>query len=205
MEEKIMDNLLKKGKDEKPIGNSKEESALIRAILGLGDRIGKLDPWLPFPQNSCCFLFGKDKRPISVGVLLYLWEHSSLFTGECHYCGGKTYSYAFGGLLNIGDIRGCCISCDKGVSNRIGGLGVLSQTFRPILQDTPYYINGMIFGGTYEGKRWPLIRALRKLGIKDLPDYKWAMQRELSAASFSVQCDGKYKKMPPMPLDTVID
>ena len=126
-----------------------------------------------------------------------------MFTGDCPYCGGKTYSYAFGGLLNIGDIRDA-ISCDRGARNHIGGLRLLSQP-HPILQDTPYYINGMIFGGTYEGKRWPLIRALRKLGVKDLPDYKWAMQREPSAASFSVQCDGKYKKMPPMPLDTVID
>ena len=85
---------------------------------------------------------------------MYLWEHSSLFTGECHYCGGKTYSYAFGGLLNIGDIRGCCISCDKGVSNRIEDweyLARLSDNFARY----PYYINGMIFGGTYEGRGGP--------------------------------------------------
>jgi hypothetical protein len=205
MEVFTMNDLTKLEKNDNRGNSSNEKAVLIRAILGLGELTGKLDPWLPFPQNSCCFLFGKDKLPIPVGALLYLWENSSLFTGECPHYGGKTYSYAFGGLLNIGDIRGCCISCDKGVSNSIGGLGVLNQTFRPILQDTPYYINGMIFGGTYEGKRWPLIRALRKLGIKDLPDYKWAMQREPSAASFSVQCDGKYKKMSPMPLDTVID
>lgn len=205
MEVFTMDDLTKLEKYDNQGNSINEKAVLIRAILGLGELTEKLDPWLPFPQNSCCFLFGKDKLPIPVGALLFLWEKTPLFTGKCSHCGGKTYNYAFGGLLSIGDIRGCCVSCGKSVSNPVRGLGKLHKMFKPILENTPYYISGMAFGGTYEGKRWPLIRALKKLGIKGLPDDEWASQSEPSAASFSVKFDDKYKKMPPMPLDTVVD
>ena len=198
----MMSGLMKWKKSKNQKDGSKEKAAIIRAILGLGELTGKLDPWLPFPQNSCCFFFGKDRLPIPVGALLFLWEKAPLFTGKCSHCGGKTYNYAFGGLLSIGDIRGCCVSCGESVSNPVGGLGKLYKIFKPILENTPYYINGMAFGGTYEGKRWPLLRALKKLGIKDLPDDDWASQSEPSAASLTVKSDEGKKKVPPIVLES---
>lgn len=58
-------------------GDDSERASIIRALLGLGKLSGKLDLWLPFPQNLCCFSFGKDARPIPVGALLILWERSA--------------------------------------------------------------------------------------------------------------------------------
>jgi ribosomal protein S27E len=189
MEGFMMNDLNLGEKNDNRKHDSHEKAAIIRAILSLGDLSGKLDPWLPFPQNSCCFLFGKDKLPIPVGALVYLWDNCPLFTGKCPKCGGKTYSYAFGGLLSIGDIRGCCVSCGESVSNPIGGLGRLSMELKPVLKETPYYINGLIYGGTYEGKRGPLIKALKKLGIKELPGEEWALETEPSAASMTIKFD----------------
>ena len=83
----MMSGLMKWKKSKNQKDGSKEKAAIIRAILGLGELTEKLDPWLPFPQNSCCFFFGKDRLPIPVGALLFLWENSFLFTGECPYCG----------------------------------------------------------------------------------------------------------------------
>ena len=178
-----------------------EKAAIIRAILNLGDLSGKFDLWLPFPQNSCCFLFGKDKLPIPIGALIYLWENCPMFTGQCPYCGGRAYGYAFGGLLNIGGISGCCIDCGESVNNPVGGLGKLNLDMKPILKETPYYINGLVYGGTYEGKRKPLFTALKKLGIKDLPGEKWVLQREPSATSMTINFDEGDMKMPPLTMD----
>ena len=198
----MMSGLMKWKKSKNQKDGSKEKAAIIRAILGLGELTEKLDPWLPFPQNSCCFFFGKDRLPIPVGALLFLWENSFLFTGECPYCGDKTYGYSFGGLLNIGGITGCCVNCGASTQNPIGGLMKLNNLLSPALQETPYYINGLIYGGTYEGKRWPLLRALKKLGIKDLPDDEWASQSEPSAASLTVKSDEGKKKVPPIVLES---
>ena len=57
-----------------------ERASLVRNVLAFRD---PLDPWLPFPQNDCCFGFGEDSLPLPLGTLFILWEHWPAITGPC--------------------------------------------------------------------------------------------------------------------------
>lgn len=168
-------------------GDDSERASIIRALLGLGKLSEKLDPWLPFPQNSCCYSFGKDKRPIPVGALLILWEKHPLFTGRCPECNGKAFGYAFGGLFNIGGIVGCCIECKRKLFRHVGGLMKTGGLISPFLKDTPYSLNTSLFGGAFKGPREPLLTALRELGIRDIPDEEWALGSDPPGVSLTIK------------------
>jgi len=43
-----------------------ERAAILRSPLNLREKIFLLDPWLPIPQNSCCYAFGEE-GPASSG------------------------------------------------------------------------------------------------------------------------------------------
>lgn len=170
-------------------GDDSERASIIRALLGLGKLSGKLDLWLPFPQNLCCFSFGKDARPIPVGALLILWEKCPLFTGQCPECNSKVFGYAFGGLLNIGGVVGCCIECKREFVRHVGGLGKTGSAITPFLKETPYFIKTARFGDTFKGPREPLLADLRELGIRDIPDEEWALLSDSPSVSFSIGAD----------------
>ena len=166
--------------------------SIVKALLELGDDISKLDPWLPFPQNSCCYSFGKESRPLPIGALMILWEKCPEAVWECPKCGGKVYTEGFGGLLGIGGFRGYCIDCGERSTNMKGGLVKVNRIVEPYLKKTPYFVKGMVFGGTIEGRKRPLYDALKKLGVKDLPGEEWADEKEESICSFKVK-DTKFQ------------
>jgi len=55
-----------------------QRASLVRNVLAFRDQ---LDPWLPFPQNDCCFGFGEDSLPLPLGALFILWERWPAITG----------------------------------------------------------------------------------------------------------------------------
>ena len=52
-----------------------ELAQVIRAANRHRGELLKLDPWIPFPQNGCCFRFGDEKTPLPIGALFRLWDH----------------------------------------------------------------------------------------------------------------------------------
>jgi hypothetical protein len=162
-----------------------ERAAIIRAVLRMSRLRNQIDPWLPFPQNSCTFSFGKDDRPLPIGALRYLWKKWPAFSGKCPVCGGPGLGYAFGGLLSTGAVTGCCINCATMLCRRIGGLGTIAEELRPLLRSTPFYLISGRFGGTFAGPRAPLVRVLRELGVANLPGEEWTKGRD--AAGFEVK------------------
>jgi len=163
-----------------------EKASLVRNVLAFRDQ---LDPWLPFPQNACCFSFGADGLPLPVGALLVLWERWPAITGPCPVCGGQGYGVGFLGFLSTGWIPGVCIECERSLTRNVGGLGWLDDEIKPILKGSPYYLNRGVMWGTFEGLRAPLVAALQSLRAGDLPDEAWAREREGGGASLTIQTD----------------
>ena len=163
-----------------------EKASLVRNVLAFRDQ---LDPWLPFPQNACCFSFGADGLPLPVGVLLVLWERWPAITGPCPVCGGQGYGVGFLGFLSTGWIPGVCIECERSLTRNVGGLGWLADEIKPILKGSPYYLNRGVMWGTFEGLRAPLVAALQSLRAGDLPDEAWAREREGGGASLTIPTD----------------
>ncbi len=163
-----------------------ENACLVRNVLRFRTQ---LDLWLPFPQNACCFGFGDDSLPLPLGALFILWERWPALTGPCPMCGGKGYGVGFLGFLAKGWIPGVCIDCEVSLLRNVGGAGSLANEIRPILKGTPYYLHLGSLWGTIEGRRAPLVAALRSVGAVDLPSKGWTRKREGGGASLIVQTD----------------
>ena len=163
-----------------------ERASLVRNVLAFRDQ---LDPWLPFPQNACCFGFGEDSLPLPLGALLLLWERWPRITGPCPVCGGQWYGVGFLGFLVLGWIPGVCIECERSLKRNVSGAGWLANEIRPILKGSPYYLNRGVMWGTIEGLRAPLVAALQSLGARDLPDEAWAREREGGGAGMTIRTD----------------
>lgn len=146
---------------------------VIHATLAYKHSLLALDPWLPFPQNSCCYSFGPEGRPLPIGALFILWERWPAFTGQCPECGAKVYGYGFGGMLSTGGVRAVCVGCTRTLYRSIGGLTVVGSEFRPWLTGTPYTAGSFRFGGCFGGDGRALVDALRHLGASPLPDDAW--------------------------------
>lgn len=99
------------------------------------------------------------------------------------------FGYAFGGLLNIGGVVGCCIECKREFVRHVGGLGKTGSAITPFLKETPYFIKTARFGDTFKGPREPLLADLRELGIRDIPDEEWALLSDSPSVSFSIGAD----------------
>jgi len=174
------------GSCEIPVSKDSEMASVIRNVLKFKQELLDLDPWLPFPQNSCCYSFGEGGRPLPLGALFILWEKWPEFTGSCSVCGGAAFGYGFGGLFSIGGVNGRCSVCGSLFGGSIGGLSQIGNIIRPMLKKTPYYLKGSMFGGSYPGSRDPLVNALRQLGAADLPGDEWTGDNEPSSVSFTV-------------------
>ncbi len=109
------------------------------------------DLWLPFPQWTCCFAFGPNRKaPLPVGALFLLWGAGTPWVQDCPECGGQAYMISFGGLLNMGGGRLVCTGCGLDLYQPLGGLGTVSQILdRSPIAGTPFRHTGMRFGGAY--------------------------------------------------------
>ncbi len=54
--------------------HAKEQATLVRGVQRYARDLVAVDPWLPFPQNGCCYAFGPEGRSLPIGALLLLWE-----------------------------------------------------------------------------------------------------------------------------------
>ena len=163
-----------------------ELAAIIRSTLTFRKELLQLDPWIPFPQNSCCFDFGPHRRPLPIGALFILWDEWPTCTGTCEHCQGLAVGCGFGGLFHIGGVSGCCSVCGAGWSRHMDGLPAIGFAVAPYLKPTPYFVSQWWFGGTVGGPRAPLFNALTRLGATDLPDPHWVKGSDTPAVRLTV-------------------
>jgi hypothetical protein len=134
-----------------------ELATVVRAVIA---RRAELDPWLEFPQNSSCFLFGECKSPVPIGALYLLWDSGPPWRKPCHRCGGDLRAYACGGLLNMMWLDAVCVDCERCFTEvHDGSLGSAYWWLSP-LKDSEFRVNGGSFGGTYGSKGELLLKAL---------------------------------------------
>jgi hypothetical protein len=139
---------------------SPELAAVVRAVIA---RRAELDPWLEFPQNSSCFLFGERKSPIPIGALYLLWDSGPPWRKPCHRCGGDLRAYACGGLLNRMWLNAVCVDCERCFTElHDGSLGSAADWLQP-LKGTEFYMSSGCFGGTYGSGGERLLKALELL------------------------------------------
>ncbi len=170
-------------------GKAPGEALLIGHVLMCRDEIKKLDPWVPFPQQACCFCFGRSKMPLPVGALLTLWAEWLPSTGTCPGCGGVVHGYGFGGMLHSAGVIGVCLRCHARCSRQLGGLPAIAAQLRQALAGTPYEPSGARFGGTYGAPRRPLVELLRRLGVTDLPGYQWTADLPRQEVAIELEID----------------
>ncbi len=163
-----------------------EIASILRGMLKFKEELLALDPWLPFPQNTCCYSFGAEGRPMPIGALFILWEKWPESTRPCADCGGASFGFGWGGFFSMGGMVGYCSVCGSAFSQPIGGLSQTCAQFGPFLRDTPYFVKRSMFGGTYEGPRPPLVNALRRLGATDLPGDEWVQDSEPCRVSYTI-------------------
>lgn len=83
-------------------------AGLVKAVI---QNQNQLDPWLEFPQSSCCFKFGEAKRPLPIGALYLLWERDKRWSKPCRYCQGDARGLSCGGFLSTGWFEFICLDC----------------------------------------------------------------------------------------------
>jgi len=122
-----------------------ETAEVLRRLLAT-DRW--VDPWLPFPQTSCRFLFGQDK-PLPVGALFLLWNAGLPWAQTCPQCGGTAYAVDFGAaLMAIGWIVLVCTDCERELWQPAGHLMDISRLLDKTLARTRFRPTSMFYGGS---------------------------------------------------------
>ncbi len=150
-----------------------ELAAVVRAVVA---RRTELDPWLEFPQQNSCFLFGECKSAVPIGALYLLWDSGPPWRKPCHRCGGDLRGYACGGLLTFKCLFAVCVDCERCFTEtHEGSLGSAAAWLRP-LKGTEFFMSSGCFGGTYASKGKLLLKALK------LP-----CRLTVSGASYSIQ------------------
>jgi len=134
-----------------------ELAAVVRAVIA---HRANLDPWLEFPQNSSCFLFGARKLPVPIGALYLLWDSGPPWRKQCHRCGGDLRAYSCGGLLNRMWLSTVCVDCERCFTElHDGSLGSAVFWLRP-LKGTEFFMSSGSFGGSYSSEGELLLKAL---------------------------------------------
>jgi len=154
---------------------------LVLVLRGLKAHMGELvqlDPWLPVPQCGCTFSFGEHESPLPIGALQRLIEQVPHFTAQCIMCHGSLMPFVFGGLERGGGIKACCLECSRIFYMPVGGAEAVARLVGPALEGTPFAIARFHDHQAIFGDRRPLWRALRSLGVTDLPDEAWTERRE---------------------------
>lgn len=118
-------------------------AALVKAVI---QHQGQLDPWLEFPQSTCCFKFGAAKRPLPIGALYLLWQRDERWRKLCPYCSGDARGLCCGGFLSTGWFEFICVDCSGFFVEHPGGLGTARDLLKT-LDDSEFRVTGMIFGG----------------------------------------------------------
>lgn len=134
-----------------------ELAEVVRAVIA---RRADLDPWLEFPQNSSCFLFGERKSPVPIGALFLLWALGSPWLVPCRRCSGDLRGYACGGLLNRMWLNAVCVDCERCFTEiHDGSLGSAAAWLQP-LKGTEFYMSSGCFGGRCDGTGELLLKVL---------------------------------------------
>ena len=139
-------------------------SQLLGACLRREAELLAVDRWMPFPQTSCSFAFGKQARPLPIGALFRLWSECPAITGTCVSCGGRVLAYSCGGLASVGSVSACCEACGRLHSRFVGGLPAALDVIGPSLAGTEFEVSKMSMGECFPGPGEPLFRALYDLG-----------------------------------------
>ncbi len=139
---------------------------LLRSVLAHLALLLASDPWLPVPQTTCTFRFGDRKGPLPLGALAILWARWPAATGPCPACCGRAYTFAFGGLLQVGGGLALCSECGARLFRPLGGLSAVGVQVRPFLLGTEFRLTVGILGGGAPGPLRPLLRALWSLGVQ---------------------------------------
>jgi hypothetical protein len=142
---------------------------LLGAVAANRERLLREDPWVPFPQDACGFLFGERRASLPLGALVILWERWPAATGRCLLCGEAVYAVGFGGLLTRGGIQAVCAGCGEVHFRPLGGLRAVASAARPFLQGTEFALSGGVFGGAVPGPVRPLLALMRRLHIAPPP------------------------------------
>lgn len=153
-------------------------AALLRGAKLHMDQLLQLDPWLPVPQCGCTFSFGVHESPLPIGALQRLIEQLPRLRGRCIACHGPLMPFVFGGLTRGGGFKSCCLDCTRILYLPVGGAQAVSRLVGPALEGTPFAIARVYDHEAIFGDRRPLWRALRSLGVVDLPDEAWTESRE---------------------------
>lgn len=142
------------------LDRGKPEAVAAEAIRRMAGR-DDLDPWLAFPQGTCCFTFGEGKRPLPIGALRLLWAAGWPWTQPCPACDGTLHAVGFGGLLSKGGTISVCPGCGRSWFQQIGGLGTMADLVRSSpIAGTEFRLGGGMFGGAASSDGAALLQAL---------------------------------------------
>lgn len=145
-----------------PIGPDRELSLLVRGLHEHRRKILERYPLLKLPSDA-------PGISTPVAALVLSWERWSYMRGRCPDCGAPALGISFGGLLNVGLVGGVCTQCAAVVSRPIAGFVVAARGARASVEGTPYEFGFVNWRWGFRGIPRPLVLALKRLGVKELP------------------------------------
>jgi hypothetical protein len=152
--------------------SSKPQPELAKLVRALIEKRDQLDPWLEFPQSSCCFAFGDEDKPLPIGALFILWDKDPRWRSPCPKCRGDMRGLSCGGHLSASWFSTVCIDCDNAFGFSAGrGIGDAGELLTRTLTGTPFYVSKGRFGGAFRSDGQKL---LEKLGMTHQPTAKVA-------------------------------
>jgi hypothetical protein len=132
-------------------------AAVVRTVV---ERRAELDPDLEFPQSTCSFVFGPEKRSMTIGALYLLWDSGAPWRQTCWECGGDLRGLACGGLLTFSAMSMVCLDCERAFSETSGKSIAAAVSWLNPLKDTRFHMSGGAFGGAHKSDGRSLLRVL---------------------------------------------